>query len=361
MRITSLAELQAAVRGAPRVVARGAGTKPALATPPDGVLVLDLRGLSGVLEYEPGEFTFSALAGTRVSEVESLLAENGQYLPFDPLLVERGATLGGTLAAGLSGPGRYRFGGLRDFILAVRYIDGEGALVRGGGKVVKNAAGFDLPKLMVGSLGQFGVLYELTFKVFPRPDAHVTVRAVLPTLAEALAGLLRVYAAPLDVDALDLWPAPDGSGCELWVRLGGPETVLPARAERMTALIGAGETMSGPGEAEAWRALCELAWVPDGWGLVKTPLAPGRLLALNRELPPEALRRYCAGGNLAWIALPDPRALDSTLTALSLAGLIVLGAPGRPRMGVHPGVPFEQRIKAALDPHRKFPDFNPVA
>jgi glycolate oxidase FAD binding subunit len=357
--LKTLADLQAAVRGAPRVIPRGNGTKSALATPPDGALVLELDGLTGVLEYEPGEFTFTALAGTRLSHVQTLLAEHGQYLPFDPLLAERGATLGGTLAAGLSGPGRYRFGGLRDFILGVRYIDGEGALVRGGGKVVKNAAGFDLPKLMVGSLGQFGVLYELTFKVFPQPEAYLSVRAALPAPAEALAALLRVYAAPLDVDALDLWPAPDGQ-VELWVRLGGPQAVLAARAERILALIGAGEALSGPAEAEPWRALRELTWVPPGWGLVKVPLTPGRLLALDRQLPAEALRRYCAAGNLAWIAAPDPYGLGPVLTALGLAGLVVLGAPGRPRLGVHPGAPFEQRIKAALDPHGKFPNLSPA-
>jgi glycolate oxidase FAD binding subunit len=354
MIIKALAELQSAVRGAPRVIPRGRGTKPALAAPPDGALLLELSALSGGLEYEPGEFTFSALAGTPVAEVQALLAEHGQYLPFDPLLAERGATLGGTLAAGLSGPGRYRFGGLRDFILGVRYLDGEGALVRGGGKVVKNAAGFDLPKLMVGSLGQFGVLYELTFKVFPRPAAYLSLCARLPGLAEALAALLRVYAAPLDVDALDLWPTPAGQA-ELWVRLGGSPEALPARAERVIALIGAGEILSGDADAQPWRALRELAWVPAGWGLVKVPLAPGRLLALDRALPPDSLRRYSAGGNLAWIALPDAFALAPILTALSLSGLVVLGPPGRPRLGLHPGAPFEQRIKSALDPLAKFP------
>jgi len=155
---TTIDEVQKAVAGSTRVVARGSGTKRGLGALEGDATVLDLSRLSGVLEYEPGEFTFTALAGTPVAVVNRLLAEHGEYLPFDPLLAEGGATLGGTVAAGLSGSGRYRFGGVRDFILGVRFVDGTGALVRGGGKVVKNAAGFDLPKLMVGSLGQYGAL-----------------------------------------------------------------------------------------------------------------------------------------------------------------------------------------------------------
>ena len=158
------------------VLPRGNGTKTALSAAPDGVTPLDLSGLSGVIEYQPGEFTFTALAGTRVTEIAAVLAEHGQYLPFDPLLAEAGATLGGTVAAGANGPGRYHYGGLRDFILGVRYVDGEGQIVYAGGKVVKNAAGFDIPKLMVGSLGQFGALVEMTFKVFPKPEANATLR-----------------------------------------------------------------------------------------------------------------------------------------------------------------------------------------
>ena len=158
-RPASIAEVQAAVRAAPpgnRILARGRGTKPPLSTPPEGAVALDVSGLSGISEYEPGEFTFTALAGTPISEIAAALAEHGQFLPFDPPLVEAGATLGGTVAAGLSGPGRYRYGGVRDFILGVRYVDGAGEVVRTGGKVVKNAAGFDISKLMVGSLGAFG-------------------------------------------------------------------------------------------------------------------------------------------------------------------------------------------------------------
>src|SRR4029079_3476030 len=110
--------------------------------------------------------------------------QRGQYLPFDPKCVEAGATLGGTVASGLSGPGRFRFGGVRDFILGVRFADGAGRLLRVGGKVVKNAAGFDLPKFFVGSAGRSGVLSEIPLKVLPRPVFTLTLRLNADTLLD---------------------------------------------------------------------------------------------------------------------------------------------------------------------------------
>src|SRR5206468_1605473 len=135
----SIDELAEIVSSCPRLLAIGAGTKPRLSEV--DVTKVSMSRMRGIVEYEPTEFTFTALAGTLLQELESTLASRGQYLPFDPLLTEAGATLGGTVAAGLSGPGRIRFGGLRDFILGVRFVDGDGRLLRMGGKVVKNAAG----------------------------------------------------------------------------------------------------------------------------------------------------------------------------------------------------------------------------
>src|SRR4051794_9908021 len=180
----TLSELIDAVRSTPRLLAIGAGTKPRLSAV-DAVKLSTAR-LRGISEYDPSEFTFTALAGTPVREIAAALAERGQYLPFDPPLVEAGATLGGTVAAGLSGPGRFRYGGLRDFILGVRFVDGMGRLLRLGGKVVKNAAGFDVPKFLVGSLGRFGVLAEVTFKVFPCPPTALTIRIPVERISSAL-------------------------------------------------------------------------------------------------------------------------------------------------------------------------------
>ena len=280
-RPTSIAEVQAAVRAAApgsRILARGRGTKTALSSLPDGAIALDLSGLSGMVEYEPGEFTFTALAGTPISEIAVALAEHGQYLPFDPPLAEAGATLGGTLAAGLSGPGRYRYGGVRDFILGVRFVDGAGEVVHTGGKVVKNAAGFDISKLMVGSLGSLGVLGALTFKIFPKPESYATLRQSYTTLDLALAALYRLTGSQMELFALDLEPTPDGA--TLLVRLGGLTGALPDRFERLRGLTGGGAILVEGGDAAIWRDATEFTWAPEGCSVIKVPVTPGRLRSL---------------------------------------------------------------------------------
>lgn len=355
MQPNTIQELQAMVRDAAarRVLPRGGGTKPALSTPPDDATPLDLMAITGVVEYEPGEFTFTARAGTRIVDVNKLLQEHGQYLPFDPLLVERGATLGGTVAAGMSGPGRYRYGGVRDFLLGVRHVDGEGQLIRSGGKVVKNAAGFDIPKLMVGSLGQLGVLVELTFKVFPEPEAYRTLELVCPKLEDALQALYRLSASQLDLIALDLEPTLYRS--TLWVRIGGLADALAARIERVRSLMG-GEIVNGAEEETLWRKARELEWAPSGWSLVKVPLTPGRIAALEHSLSSQpSLRRYSGGGQVGWIALPgSSQVLDGLLASQGLSGLTIWGTPGHSRLGVRAGEPLARRVKDALDPVKRF-------
>jgi len=355
MQPNTIQELQAMVRDttAPRVLPRGGGTKPALSTPRDGATSLDLSAITGVVEYEPGEFIFTAWAGTRIADVKMMLKQHGQYMPFDPLLVERGATLGGTVAAGASGPGRYRYGGVRDFLLGVRHVDSEGQLIRSGAKVVKNAAGFDIPKLMVGSLGQLGVLVELTFKVFPEPEAYSTLKLDCPELDAALQALYRLTASQLDLISLDLGPTPQGA--TLWVRIGGLANALPARLDRARSLIG-GEVVNGADEETLWRKVRELEWVPSGWSLVKVPLTPGRIAALEQRLSGQpSLRRYSSGGQVGWVALPEsPQVLDGWLTSEGLSGLAILGAPGHPRLGARRGEPLARRVKDALDPVKRF-------
>jgi glycolate oxidase FAD binding subunit len=307
-------------------------------------------------EYNPGEFTFTAQAGTPVKEVQRILAEHGQYLPFDPVLVDQGATLGGTVASGLSGPGRYRFGGVRDFILGVSFIDGQGNLVHSGGKVVKNAAGFDLPKLMVGSLGRFGVLVELSFKVFPRPAVCATLGFGYPSLGAASAAQNLLAGRPLELLALDVDPTP--SGAIVWVRLGGAAENLTARLQRLSSLLGqeAIDTLEGDAESEFWRARTDFTWIPAGWRLVKIPITPHAVPLLDERLAEAgAVRQFSAGLNQAWVAWPGLRDdLHNLLTALGLSGLLVLGPKGDPHVGVVTGESFARRVRAALDPLGKF-------
>ncbi|MDQ3630359.1 MAG: FAD-binding protein, partial [Actinomycetota bacterium] len=215
--LDSVEELQDAVREGPRVLPVGGGTKPALSDPPsDEVVGVDLSGLRGIVEYDPGELTFTAMAGTPVAEIDAALGEHGQYLPFDPPLADAGATLGGVVAAGTSGSNAFRHGGVRDFVIGVRFVDGTGRLVAGGGRVVKNAAGFDLPKLMVGSAGRLGVMVQLSLKVFPRPRATTTLSFSFETTEAARAAIGALGRGALDLDALDLEPPG-----RVLVRLGG--------------------------------------------------------------------------------------------------------------------------------------------
>jgi glycolate oxidase FAD binding subunit len=358
---TSPSDVQEAVRQSERIRVRGGGSKPALSTAADGVTQLDLAALRGVLEYEPEEFVFTALAATPVAEIEAMLATHGQYLPFDPLLVDRGATLGGVVAANTAGSGRFRYGGVRDFVIGVRFVDGRGDLIRGGGKVVKNAAGFDLPKLMVGSLGRLGVLVELSFKVFPRPAAYASLVVHFPHLHPAVEALYRLNTSAFDLEALDLEPGAEGT-VALRLRIGGPAEVLSERLDRLQNVLAPGAIpcarLQGEEEAHFWHARRELSWVPAGYCLVKVPVTPGRLPDLEARLATtDVVRLYSVGGNLAWLAWPPTRprpAIQALLNELGLTGMMLFGPPDEPLLTPLPGAAFFRRVKQALDPDGRF-------
>ncbi|TFU16765.1 FAD-binding protein [Thermus tengchongensis] len=344
VRASSLEEVQEAVRTYPRLRPKGGGSKPALSTPKDGEALLDLSGLRGILEYAPEEFVFTAYAGTPLKEIEETLRAHGQYLPFHPPLVEQGATLGGTVAAGLSGPMRERFGGLRDFILGVRFVDGEGRVVRGGGKVVKNAAGFPFHRLMVGSLGAFGVMVELSFKVFPYPRATRSLRVDFSKAEEALEALEGLRTLPLDLLALDLVPP-----ATLEIRLGGFPESLEKRIQRLQDLLQReGEVLL---EDEAhWEGVRNLAFLKESPIWVKVPSRPDLIPML--EGLPLGPRRYLAGGELLYAGL-DPEGLQA-LRERAIPHLVLRGKADQP---LHPPPPeaFFAPIKRALDPRGRFP------
>jgi glycolate oxidase FAD binding subunit len=343
-------ELQEILRQGGRFLPRGGGSKTGLSTAPPGVAIIDMRAISGICEYDPLELTFTARAGTPIAELNRMLAERGQFLPFDPLFIARGATLGGTVAANASGPGRYHYGGVRDFLLGARFVSGDGRLNQSGGKVVKNAAGFDLPKLMVGSLGRLGVLVELSFKVFPLPEAYATLTSKLSSLEEALQAMRRLSSSRIDLDAIELEPSPDEH--RLWVRIGGLADGLPARLERLGALIGDWQVHRGQEEEGFWDSAREMAWAPDGWYLVKVPLTPGRIASLEPLLADKpVLRRYSAGGQVAWLAMEHaPQNYKTILESLGLLGIAVLGASQPPLLGERSSASFYRRVKAVLDP-----------
>ncbi len=355
--VDSLDALRDAVRANARVRPVGAGTKPALSAPPrDDVTSLDVSGLRGIVEYDAAELTLTARAGTPVAELEEALAAHGQYLPFDPPLAGAGATLGGVVASGTSGPGAFHYGTVRDFVIGVRFVDGTGELVAGGGRVVKNAAGFDLPKLMVGSLGRLGVLAEVTLKVFPRPAASTTVAFELGGLDAALAAIARLARGPLELDALDLEPPG-----RVLARIAGDADGLPARAARLAAALDAPGATLAPGAAAAsWRAAAELSWIPAGARAVRVATTAREVPALQAALVAAgAQARYGNAANVAWVAWPDAQPLarlDEALGALHLAGTALTGPPAAALLGARRGGAFAARLRAALDPDNRFAD-----
>lgn len=342
----TVTEVADAVRSSPRVLAVGARTKPRLSQVAPEVTLLSTHKLSGLIEYEPDEYTFTALAGTPVSEIAAALAAKGQYLPFDPLLVAAGSTLGGTVAAGLSGPGRFRFGGVRDFILGVRFVDGTGRLLRLGGKVVKNAAGFDLPKFFTGSLGRYGVLVELTFKVFPRPASALTLRFPIASSSAAVDLLTAASNSRWEPEALDLLPSSDA----IALRLAGPTEALAALSREILARW-PGEILSPDAADDLWTDLREFRWAPAENSLHKLALTPAEIPALVDAVRALAGRVHVsAGGNVAFVSLPaGADAAKLKCPALTLRGACPLwhGAPVAPAIAA--------AVKTALDPENRFP------
>ena len=221
---------------------RGGGTKDFYGQQLHGEL-LDVRPLSGVLSYEPSELVVTVGAGTRVHEVEALLAESGQFLPFEPPRFGVAGTVGGMVASGLSGPSRASVGALRDYVLGIQLINGRGELLTFGGQVMKNVAGYDISRLMAGSMGTLGVITQVSLKVLPIPAAEATLMFELSETS-ARQQLNRWRGQPLPLDA-SCWH--DG---QLWLRLRGAQAAVAAACR----LLG-GQLLGSDRAARQWNAL----------------------------------------------------------------------------------------------------------
>jgi glycolate dehydrogenase FAD-binding subunit len=229
---------EAAERGTPLRL-RGGGSKDFYGNEPRGE-ILDTRGHAGIVSYEPTELVVTARCGTALSVLESTLQEKGQCLPFEPPHFGA-ATVGGCVAAGLSGPRRASAGGLRDFVLGTKVVDGRGRVLSFGGQVMKNVAGYDVSRLLAGSLGTLGLIAEVSLKVLPVPPADLTLR-LEATEARAL-DLMNGWAGqPLPVSA-GAWH--DGA---LTVRLSGAAPAVRAAA---------GKIGGQPVDSSFWAALRE--------------------------------------------------------------------------------------------------------
>ena len=213
----------------------GGNSKAFYGRPVDGEEI-DVKPYCGVIEYEPSELVISVRAGTPLREVEAALAERGQMLPFEPPHFGENATIGGCVAAGLSGPARAARGSVRDFVLGVRIMDGLGLDQRFGGKVIKNVAGYDVSRLMTGALGTLGVITEVSFKILPLPVTQETISFEM-TADEAIDQINRWAAQPLPLSATC------HVGDRLWVRLSGTSSAVATAKTKL-----GGETVSSANE-----------------------------------------------------------------------------------------------------------------
>ncbi len=359
-------QLCSAISVAPRVLIRGNGTKQSLwpsHKQVENCEVIDLRRHSGIVTYDPSEFLITAKSGTSIRELSDALAAHGQYLPFDPVFSNQGATLGGTIASGVSGPNRLLYGSLRDFVMEVQVIDGLGQMVRGGGKVVKNAAGFDLPKLMVGSYGRLGVITEATLKVFPQPSAYVTMQFDVRSLYSAIQWTQTIQTNPLPLAALDIDPADK----RMFARFAGRPESLANVVRRVRDLLRIEATVEEhpTRESAIWNSRAEFEWLPADAALVRIATSGHKVpeldAALANIIAPQAVR-YSAGGSVAWVAVPAGQSLDSLalcLKSLQLSGAVIRGATGAmdsglPVLGDTSWLPVAERIRVAMDPETKF-------
>jgi glycolate oxidase FAD binding subunit len=166
-------------------------------------LALSLQRLDRIVDYQPTDMTVTVEAGMTVARLQEALAENGQWLPIDPPLPEK-VTVGGIIAANLSGPVRLSQGTIRDFLIGLKVVQANGIMIKGGGRVVKNVAGYDLPKLYCGSFGTLGVIVEATFKVRPRPEAQAVLSLTVPSAEQAMDLALRFLGSELQPFFLEL-------------------------------------------------------------------------------------------------------------------------------------------------------------
>lgn len=221
---------------------QGGGTKSFLGRPSSGTVLSTLEHC-GVVSYEPTELVVTVRTGTRIQDLNDLLTDNGQMLPFEPPVLVNG-TVGGVLACGLSGPARPFAGSVRDYVLGMRVINGKGEALRFGGEVMKNVAGYDAARLHVGAYGTLGVLLETSFKVLPVPEAQITLHQELDSELDNSA-LIKLMREPYPISAAAI------DGRSQYIRLSGSELAVHAAARSI------GGEIAQDGES-FWQQLREL-------------------------------------------------------------------------------------------------------
>jgi glycolate oxidase FAD binding subunit len=325
---------QALNQGTPLRI-QGSNSKAMLGNPVAGE-VLDTRSHRGIVSYDPTELVLTARAGTPLREIEAALHEAGQMLPCEPPHLGPEATLGGMVAAGLSGPRRPWAGSVRDYVLGTRVITGHGKLLRFGGEVMKNVAGYDVSRLMAGSFGCLGLMTEVSLKVLPRPRECLSLRLPMGS-HQALAELAEWGQQPLPISAA----CHDGDA--LYLRLEGGEGSVQSARQRL-----GGETL----DSVFWSDLREqrLAFFSDPaplWRL-SLPNATGEL-----HLPGQQLIDW--GGAQRWLKSSAPaQAIRDHLA--KVGGHATCYAPGAASSPPLPAalMRYHRALKQQLDPQGVF-------
>lgn len=367
-----------------KAIVRGGGTQLNTGLPPgDGDILLSTRRLNQVVEYAPHDMTVTVQAGLRLVDLQSHLARARQWLALDPVL-SPGATIGGIISTNVSGARRLRYGGVRDQIIGIRVVLSDGTIAKGGGKVVKNVAGYDLPKLFTGALGTLGVIVAATFRLYPLRVASRTVVLTASTPAPLCDLAVRVIASALEPTVLDVMSLRTGRLYTMTVRFEmEPESadeqaaalVDMARAEANSRPSSDVQIMQGEAEERLWRQVAvdyTLASDTANALIVKASVLPtdvaSWLESLEHTAEQESLNvrwRAHAGHGLIFARLAgDEAALVTAVDQLRGAAsvgqgsLVVVDAP--PALaskvdvwGTLPGQTFEvmRRLKERFDPN----------
>lgn len=362
--------VQAARAACEPLAIEGQGSKRGLLRPVQAARSLSTRGLTGVTLYRPSELIISARAGTPLAEIEAVLAEKGQQLIAEsPYLNGVFGTIappsiGGVVAANLSGPRRITWGATRDHVMGLRFINGAGEAIRSGGRVLKNVTGLDLCKLLSGSYGTLGVITEVTLKVLPAPETSATLLIETPDLASAVAALSAGLGSPFGVSAAAALPVKDHVIAA--VRLEDFAASVAYRMGKLRGVLGSLGTQRVMEDAESrafWRGVREvepLQAMPDEaiWRVSVRPSAGPQIASAASTIGGRVMLDW--GGGLVWIAA-SPSSANHTLiseAARTQGGAAMLfRAPESLRLAV-PVLPEEAaplakiaaRVKEALDP-----------
>lgn len=375
--------VKASLADGTKLALRGRDTKRALGRPVEADHMLDLSRLAGAIRYEPEELILTVRAGTPMTDIDQMLREQRQILPFEPPdwgpffgAPDRRATIGGVLAADVCGPRRFKTGGPRDALLGFSAVNGFGEVYKAGGKVVKNVTGYDLPKLMCGSFGTLGPLIEVTLKVLPAPEREDTIILRGLTVPEALRTLRAVAGEPLDATGLahlsgELARHLEGTlGVAEGLTAIRFEGAREAVEERVAAMMeryrrSGARRLGGDVSRDLWRRIGSLDLIAREPGVVwRIAAPPFAAAAIAGEIGPNAAQYDWAGG-LLWMVLDDaPHAHASLVRAVAArhnaqSALVRASDAQRAALGVfHPQEETLARltrdVKAAFDPNAVF-------